>query len=356
MELFDRIALWETFLRGGAAGLSLLTTALFLTMTPRPRAALLGGLFGVTNAAYAIISSPIVDSVILHAFAPLWLLGIFNALFFWWFATALFDDAWRWSVLKFAPAAFYAAAFLVYSLADGGFYLAVSLLHQVVNAVLFGHVIYLAVRDLRVDMVDARRRFRLAFVAVAAPIAIGVVIGETALEFGASTPRALAFLHGLSLFGATFAFAFWALKPQSALFATPAPAKPSEERASRLRPEDQPALSRLEALMADGAWREPGLTITALAEKAATPEHRLRQIINQGLGERNFAAFLNRYRLSEAKRRLADPADARTPVLTIALDVGYGSIGPFNRAFKETTGETPTEFRRRALAGAAEQS
>jgi AraC-like DNA-binding protein len=33
-------------------------------------------------------------------------------------------------------------------------------------------------------------------------------------------------------------------------------------------------------------------------------------------------------------------------VLTIALEVGYGSIGPFNRAFKERFGVTPTEYRR----------
>jgi AraC-like DNA-binding protein len=33
-------------------------------------------------------------------------------------------------------------------------------------------------------------------------------------------------------------------------------------------------------------------------------------------------------------------------VLTIALEVGYGSIGPFNRAFKERFGVTPTAYRR----------
>jgi AraC-like DNA-binding protein len=38
------------------------------------------------------------------------------------------------------------------------------------------------------------------------------------------------------------------------------------------------------------------------------------------------------------------------PVLTIALDAGFQSIGPFNRAFKAATGVTPTEFRRQALA------
>jgi AraC-like DNA-binding protein len=42
------------------------------------------------------------------------------------------------------------------------------------------------------------------------------------------------------------------------------------------------------------------------------------------------------------------------PVLTIALDLGFGSIGPFNRAFKDATGMTPTEFRRAHLGGGAE--
>jgi len=38
------------------------------------------------------------------------------------------------------------------------------------------------------------------------------------------------------------------------------------------------------------------------------------------------------------------------PVLTIALDAGFQSLAPFNRAFKADTGLTPTEFRRRAAA------
>jgi AraC-like DNA-binding protein len=36
------------------------------------------------------------------------------------------------------------------------------------------------------------------------------------------------------------------------------------------------------------------------------------------------------------------------PVLSIALEVGYGSIGPFNRAFKARMGMTPSRFRKAA--------
>ena len=58
---------------------------------------------------------------------------------------------------------------------------------------------------------------------------------------------------------------------------------------------------------------------------------------------------MNGYRLAEAEAALSDPAQAAVSILTIALDAGFGSIGPFNRAFKAETGVTPSEYRRLAL-------
>jgi AraC-like DNA-binding protein len=98
-------------------------------------------------------------------------------------------------------------------------------------------------------------------------------------------------------------------------------------------------------------YRQEGLTIGLLAARLGLPEYRLRALINERLGHRNFNAFLNRYRLDEAKAALADPHQADVPVLTIALDAGFQSLAPFNRAFKANTGLTPTEFRRSAAAG-----
>jgi transcriptional regulator GlxA family with amidase domain len=118
-----------------------------------------------------------------------------------------------------------------------------------------------------------------------------------------------------------------------------------------LKPADRPAYQKLMALMEEGVWREEGLSVAALAARVGLPEHQLRALINGQLGHRNFSAFLNAWRLPAAKALLADPAEARKQILQIALDVGFGSIAPFNRAFKEATGKTPTEFRRRALGG-----
>lgn len=69
---------------------------------------------------------------------------------------------------------------------------------------------------------------------------------------------------------------------------------------------------------------------------------QLRESINQHLGYRNFNDFLNHYRIDEAAQRLLRQD---LPILSIALDAGYGSIGPFNRAFKQLKGFTPSEYR-----------
>jgi AraC-like DNA-binding protein len=114
---------------------------------------------------------------------------------------------------------------------------------------------------------------------------------------------------------------------------------------------EQALLRRLEQLMVvERAYRREGLTIGSLSAELGVPEYRLRQLINEGLGHRNFNAFLNRYRIEEAKAALADPEQREVPVLTIAMDAGFQSVGPFNRAFRAATDLTPTEFRRLAMA------
>lgn len=122
-----------------------------------------------------------------------------------------------------------------------------------------------------------------------------------------------------------------------------------EATAPDLTPSEQVLYEKLTAAMDDGAYRTPGLTIAGLADMLDTPEHRLRALINRRLGHRNFSAFLNRYRIAEAKEKLADRADVDFPVLTIAMDLGYNSLPTFNRAFRTITGTTPSEYRRDAM-------
>ncbi len=96
-------------------------------------------------------------------------------------------------------------------------------------------------------------------------------------------------------------------------------------------------------------FREEGFTIRSLADQLGVKEYRLRRLINGHLGYRNFNRFLNEYRVREVARLLVEPKTRHLPVLTIALDMGYRSLSPFNKAFKEIKGMTPTEFRNRHL-------
>ena len=93
-------------------------------------------------------------------------------------------------------------------------------------------------------------------------------------------------------------------------------------------------------------YRKEGLTIRELARYLEEHEYKLRKLINQGMGFKNFNDFLNRYRIQEACEQLENRENDAVPVIRIAMELGYKSLGPFNKAFKELTGLTPSEFRK----------
>ena len=110
-----------------------------------------------------------------------------------------------------------------------------------------------------------------------------------------------------------------------------------------------PGGKHLYAVGEDGAFQqEQAGSVSAFVIEAETGDLKL---INQRLGHRNFAAYLNGYRLAEVRAALADPAQRDVPILTMALDAGFGSLAPFNRAFRDSEGMTPSEYRERARNG-----
>jgi AraC-like DNA-binding protein len=112
-----------------------------------------------------------------------------------------------------------------------------------------------------------------------------------------------------------------------------------------------PALARLTRLLEEEhVCQREGLTLSGLSELVGLPEYRLRTLIHEQLGYRNFNALLHDYRIREACRRLSDPALRRTPILTIALSVGYASVNTFSRGFREIMGVTPSAWRAARLS------
>jgi AraC-like DNA-binding protein len=113
------------------------------------------------------------------------------------------------------------------------------------------------------------------------------------------------------------------------------------------------ALARLTALLEEERiYEQEGLTLNVLARRADLPEYRLRRLIHEHLGYRNFNALLHDYRIRWACAQLGDPGQRRTPILTIALTAGYASVNTFNRGFRQIVGVTPSAYRTAALAAA----
>ena len=204
------------------------------------------------------------------------------------------------------------------------------------------------------DLIEARRRLRIGFVWATggAVVAINLVYAVNNLSSPerAGPAVALAISAAILLVTGGLCLAFLGFG-RSDIFIGAAPPPLPE------RPADDPAAALLaERVQAhverERAYRDESLTIAALAAQLGEQEYRLRRAINGRLGFRNFAAFLNSYRLAEVKAALGDPAQRDVPILTIALDAGFGSLGSFNRAFRESEATTPSSYRAAALAQA----
>jgi len=108
--------------------------------------------------------------------------------------------------------------------------------------------------------------------------------------------------------------------------------------------------NRLQSVMEkERFYIQENLSVRVLASHLGVHEYKMRRFINGRLGFRNFNEFLNEYRIKEACAVLADPEKNDTPILRLAMELGYGSLAPFNRAFRVVTGKTPTEYRRAVL-------
>ncbi len=338
----------ELTLRGAAAGILLLLACKLARRQPLAGRNNIGALFTVGTAAYAIVSSAMIAPLSGPLPQLLVVLATLNSVFFWWFATALFDDGFRWHYWRLLPALFMAGLFALRRIGSGWVAGdADERLQQWLIIAMMLHALWLALSHYRDDLVEQRRRFRVVFAGLIGTTGLTIAVVELVL-LGATPPRWLNLFQAGVVLLLSGAFALWVVDPVEAL-ADERPAAPPGPLAD---PQDELARRRLETSMRDGLYREESLSIAALAAHIDYPEYRLRRVINRSLGYRNFNAFLNHYRIAEARRVLADPGCSQRQITQIALGLGYASIAPFNRAFKAATGTTPSAYRRQALADA----
>jgi AraC-like DNA-binding protein len=337
----------ELVLRGIAIGALAASAAGFVRGASNISVRIAGALFCASVIAYVLNSSPALREALGVYGAPATLVSLGGAGYFWLFIVTLFGDR-QLSWQLFVPAAILTLIGLLGLATESPVRNLVWIAHNIVELAFTAHALYVIYTSWRGDLVEARRRLRVPFLGLVAFYVItlsGVEIGESvgvyASWYSLVSAVALAFfcLAGCVMF----------LEARAALFGAPEPAA-ATAAGPRIDPADRITLEKLSQAMDKGAaWKDENLTIGTLAEKVGVPEHRLRRLINDNLGHRNFAAFVNTRRIEAAKQMLADPAQSRTTVAAIAFDLGFGSLGPFNRAFKEATGKTPTQWRRDAL-------
>jgi len=287
---------------------------------------------------------------------------------FWLMVMALFGDVDRYRPIMFlAPGVMMVCGIATaMQLSSPAIWLA-STAAQITLAI---WSILIVMRSWKDDLVESRRRLRGPFM-VAVGLYILSINGFDVWEIFGTVPDWYPMLNAALFASVVLCGALAFLDPREAMFG--AEAQPVEQRLGA-QPQLQPVamanghdgtpvpspaildraskadLGRLEGMMSrDQVWKEEGLTIASLALRAAIPETQLRRLINDCLGYRNFPSYVNAHRIAAAKSRLSDPGEARVSISTIAYDIGFASLGPFNRAFKEEAGVSPSEWRRKSL-------
>jgi len=367
----------DALIRGASVGILLPVAILFLWTLRKTRLGWIGFAFALGAICYQLWSHPQIAAWPIPLRLVIGILSLSTTFFFWALARCIFEDEFRLRPAHWAVLAVIIIAGIGQAILPGirfpwlpevlriGF--------RLVSLMLLGQVFWLVWRDLPADLVEGRARFRVIFLAGIGVVAVLNVLAALLYAPAPERPAPLRLAEAIAFLVLNLGFAIALLRPNRDVLAldippdlppetAPGRAEPASSDAAPNAPQtatdpgDDPEaglLARLEGIMREGqVWQEAGLTVGGLATRAGIPEYRLRRLINQRLGFRNFTAFLNEYRLTAAAARLADRDEVRIPVLTVALDLGFGSIGPFNRAFRARFNMTPTDYRRKQTDGA----
>lgn len=157
-----------------------------------------------------------------------------------------------------------------------------------------------------------------------------------------------------SLAGTVFIYAlgYRSLKQPGILYPLPGPSREEKKKRRTISISDDEAkrcFERLEDLMTrKRLFLNPELTLHLLAEELSLSSYYLSYIINR-FADKNFYDYINRYRIEEVKKSLADRENLNKTILSLAYDAGFNSKATFNKVFKNTLKVSPREYRKNKL-------
>ena len=364
---------FSQLLLGLCAG-ALLAMAAAMLRAPRPTARWTGFAFFFTSAFFAVkLWCDQTHALPYEVRVVVGIIAMSSVGWFWLMVMALFNDCDDYRPMMFAAPGSLAVLALSHQIPGGSTMPLVWTVSTLAQAGFAIAALIIVVRSWKDDLVESRRRVRGPFMVGVALYILSLSGFDIWAAFG-EVPAWYPMFNAAMLTICVLAGAFTFIEAREEMFgeADPAPVRQPEPAVRDAIPAiaavnchangntngaaiaiDRAAkidLDRLECLMSkDQVWKEEGLTIASLALRANIPETQLRRLINDCLGYRNFPSYVNAHRITAAKNRLADPTEARVSISTIAYDIGFASLGPFNRAFKEEAGVSPSEWRRKSL-------
>ena len=172
---------------------------------------------------------------------------------------------------------------------------------------------------------------------------LSILFGNLVLVFSYYFTSFVNYLSG----ALTFSFLFYVLlmllffnkKNRSIIF------KKVEKYADKKIDQDEASSSieRLKEVMKnDELFKDANLKSSDVSKKIGLSTHQFSQLLNDNLGK-NFALFVNEYRIEEAKRMLLE--DTKLTLEVIGYECGFNSKSTFYTTFKKLVGKTPKQFR-----------
>ncbi len=112
---------------------------------------------------------------------------------------------------------------------------------------------------------------------------------------------------------------------------------------------EQVTASLTKAMELDKIYFNPNCSLALVSERTGFAAKIISAVLNQHL-QKSFNEFVNGYRIAAFKEKILQPETSNLTIAGIATDCGFNSLATFQRLFKEITGQSPTAYRKAAMA------
>lgn len=319
---------------------------LFIKNWKRDQNVQIGIFYLLSLILFLLVNWKIVDDTIWFVILEIGDLSI--PILFWYFCKSIFDDDFKLG--KKYLLLYVINLFVLYVLfyftqfgklnSSAWYFLIIKHTSHVISLVYVILGIGEAFRNKSVDLLESRIKLRARFILVAGFLNVLTLIITISGNFSGNDDYFMLF-QIIAIGIILFMIFYYLVEFKSGFFFKKANIKTVVIKADSKISEGLNHLIRI-----DKIYLQEGLTIRKLSDQMNEQEYKVRKYINQHLGFRNFNDFLNSYRIQNACELLLDEKKSDLTVLEIAYSLGYNSLGPFNKAFKNHTGVTPTTYRK----------